>query len=204
MKKLMFLVAASLFVFAACSSEDDSSPEVNPENAAITFELSAVNGLTDGIGTRMPVYSQEATQHVTRVSVYAFVQNGSTYLHQKTYDITGWTDGTTFKRFAVPDADKLPVGVYKFLAVGRDASDRFSVTTPTSGNTNYTDMLASIVNSGDESEIFAGSADAEVMAQGGTRVSIEILQECSSSATRKYREVSASEGQQLQPTGEPD
>ena len=43
MKKLMFLVAASLFVFAACSSEDDSSPEVNPENAAITFELSAVN-----------------------------------------------------------------------------------------------------------------------------------------------------------------
>ena len=28
MKKLMFLVAASLFVFAACSSEDDSSPEV--------------------------------------------------------------------------------------------------------------------------------------------------------------------------------
>ena len=31
MKKLMFLVAASLFVFAACSSEDDPSSEVNPE-----------------------------------------------------------------------------------------------------------------------------------------------------------------------------
>ena len=30
------------------------------------------------------------------------------------------------------------------------------------------------MNSGDESEIFAGSADAEVMAQGGTRVSIEM------------------------------
>ena len=59
MKKLMFLVAASLFVFAACSSEDDPSSEVNPENNGITFELSAVNGLTDGIGTRMPVYSQE-------------------------------------------------------------------------------------------------------------------------------------------------
>ena len=69
MKKLMFLVAASLFVFAACSNEDDPSSEVNPENSGITFELSAVNGLTDGIGTRMPVYSQEATQHVTRVSV---------------------------------------------------------------------------------------------------------------------------------------
>ena len=63
--------------------------------------------------------ARRATQHVTCVSVYAFMQNGSTYLHQKTYDITGWTDGTTFKRFAVPDADKLPVGVYKFLAVGR-------------------------------------------------------------------------------------
>lgn len=54
MKKLMFLVAASLFVFAACSNEDDPSSEVNPENSGITFELSAVNGLTDGIGTRMP------------------------------------------------------------------------------------------------------------------------------------------------------
>ena len=93
MKKLMFLVAASLFVFAACSSEDDSSPEVNPENAAITFELSAVNGLTDGIGTRMPVYSQEATQHVTRVSVYAFVQNGSLlcdYTHFRQYQLYGY------------------------------------------------------------------------------------------------------------------
>lgn len=69
MKKLMFLVAASLFVFAACSSEDDSSPEVNPENAAITFELSAVNGLTDGIGTRMPVYSQEV-HSMSLVSVF--------------------------------------------------------------------------------------------------------------------------------------
>ena len=72
-------------------------------------------------------------------------------------------------------------------------------------------MLASIVNSGDESEIFAGSADAEVMAQGGTRVSIEMTRKVAgvlgyfkNVPKRKYREVSASEGQQLQPTGEPD
>lgn len=125
------------------------SPEVNPENAAITFELSAVNGLTDGIvGTRMPVYSQEA-HSMSLVSVFMLLCRTARPICIKRLMISPFGPiGTTFKRFAIPDADKLPVGVYKFLAVGRDASDRFSVTTPTSGNTNYTDMLASIVELG--------------------------------------------------------
>lgn len=174
MKKWMFFVVASMFVFAACSDEDEPAVQSEPEEGTVTFELSAVNKLSDGISTRTPVYSQEASQHVTRVSIYAFqfVSASSSYLHYKTYSVTGWSDGTTFKRFAVPDGDKLPAGTYKFLAVGRDASDQFSVTTPTSSTT-YGDMLATIVSTGQESEIFSGSADATVTDQGA-RVSIEM------------------------------
>lgn len=172
MKKWMFFVAASMFAFAACSDEDDSTQCV-PAEGYVTFEISAVNEM-DGGDTRTPLYSQEASQHVTRVSVYAFRQAaaGSDYLYLKTYTVTDWSDGTTFKRFAVPDGDKLPAGTYKFLAVGRDASDLFNVTSP-DPSTTYGNMLASVSNTGEESEIFSGSADATITDQGA-RVSIEM------------------------------
>lgn len=57
MKKLMFLVVVSLFVFVVCFSEDDFLFEVNFENVVIIFELFVVNGLIDGIGIWMLVYS---------------------------------------------------------------------------------------------------------------------------------------------------
>lgn len=58
MKKWMFFVAAGLSVFAACSNEDDLTSQPQPEDGSITFELSAVNKLSNGISTRTPVYSQ--------------------------------------------------------------------------------------------------------------------------------------------------
>lgn len=171
MKKLMFLALASLFVFA-CSKDDESVPDSGVKKGYVTFDISAVNKLSDGITTRGPIYSQAPVQHVTNVKVYAFENTGSAYTHVKTYDITGWTDGTTFKRFEVPVADKLGEGSYKFLAVGRDASDKFSVTTPSSSTT-FDDMLASVVTTGDEDEIFAGSKDVTIASEG-SRVSIEM------------------------------
>ena len=85
MKKWMFFVAASLSVFAACSNEDDLTVQPQPEDGSVTFELSAVNKLSGGISTRTPVYSQEASQHVTRVSIYAFqfASASSSYLYYK-------------------------------------------------------------------------------------------------------------------------
>lgn len=174
MKKWAFSIAASLFVLAACSDEaslDDSSV---PGDGTVTFEISAVNQPSI---SRAPLYSQEATQHVTRVSVYAFLFNPSTssYLYHKTYQVADWSDGMTFKRFAVPDNDKLPAGDYKFLAVGRDATDQWNVTIPTSSTT-YGDMLASVTSTGQETEIFSGSADAVITSQGA-RVSIEMTRQ---------------------------
>lgn len=171
MKIWAFSIAASMFVLAACSDEENLNVPSVPCDGTVTFEISAVN---EPSTSRAPLYSQEATQHVTRVNIYAFLFNPSTssYMYQKTYQLTDWSDGTTFKRFAVPDNDKLPAGNYKFLAVGRDATDQWNVTNPTSA-TSYGDMLASVTSTGQETEIFSGSADATITSQGA-RVSIEM------------------------------
>lgn len=173
MKKSMFFAVASLFAFAACSNEEDPVVQSESEKGSIVFELSAVNQLSDGMSSRAvtaPIYSQEATQHVTNVVIYAFVQNGSDYQYVTSYNVTGWSDGTTSVRYVV--TDKLSEGNYRFIAVGRDASDNFTVGTPLLGSS-YTTLLASITAPGQETEIFAGSSDASFSDEGG-RVSIEM------------------------------
>lgn len=170
MKKFMFLAVMSAFMFACSDKDDPASANENAESN-VTFEIAAVNNMQDGVNSRAPLYSQEATQHVTRVLVHAFVNNGTDYVFSKTFTISGWSDGTTFKRYSVASADNLPAGDYKFLAIGRDASDMFTVTSP-AANQSFGSMTASIQNSGDESEIFAGWSQATVTSNGGARVSI--------------------------------
>lgn len=170
MRKLMFLSVASLLMFASCS-KDDAVP-VDNNDGKITFEISTVNQLSDGT-TRTPVYSQDATQQVTQVNVYAFMNDGTgNYLYKKTYNIPDWTSGLTFKRYAVADVDKVPAGDYKFLAVGLDAGNLYTIT-PTTPTTKFDDMLASVTASGNESEAFAGSSQVQVL-PNGSRISIEM------------------------------
>ncbi|MDD6210574.1 MAG: hypothetical protein PUB21_08225 [Bacteroidales bacterium] len=170
MRKLMFFAIAAMLM-TACTKDEELPSAGGNENGALTFEISTVNKLSDGMTGRSSIYSQEATQHVTNVNVYVFKNNAGNYTYVKTYNIPGWSDPTTFKRYAVADADTVPAGDYKFLAVGRDASDLFTVTTPDS-NTKFEDMIASVSASGNESEIFAGSAQATIAK--GSRVSIEM------------------------------
>lgn len=168
MKKFMYLVMMSAFIFA-CSQNDNPVPGTETPENGIVFEISTQTGMDDA--TRAPIYSQEATQHVTRVKVYAFQNNNTDYVYTKTFTVTGWSDGTTFKRYTVGTSETLTAGDYKFLAVGQDATDLFNVSDPGTAHT-FDAMLATIQNSGDESEIFAGSAQAQVSAEGGARVSI--------------------------------
>lgn len=172
MKKLVFLMMASALLYA-CSNNDDPLPDAENQDGSVTFELATVNELTNGMNARADLYSQEATQHITRVQVHAFLKGADDqYAFAKTYDITGWTDGTTLKRFAIPDDNKLTEGTYKFLAVGRDATDHYNVDDP--GTTHYyQDMGVTVDANGNESEIFAGSADAVI--EKGTRVSIQMI-----------------------------
>lgn len=169
-KILTFLFAAMLVT--ACSNNDDNVPSEPVNVKGLSFELKTVNKMEAGMRAGAPIYSQEATQNVTRVNVYAFKSNGTNYLFVKTFNVTGWTLGTTTKVYDVPEADKLAAGSYKFLAVGQDASDNYTITSP-DATTKLEDMTASISALGDEYEIFAGVAQAEVTT-AGARVSVSM------------------------------
>lgn len=168
MKKFLLLAMAG-FMMSACSNDDTPAPNPGTQQGKISFEISAVEDINNG-ATKSPVYSQEAVQHVTDVKVYAFKQTGADFLYVKTYDVTGWTDGMTFKRYVVNDGDMLDPGAYQFLAVGRDNPDMFTLNS-LSAATKYQDMQASIAASGNESEIFSGSALSTIVSEGN-RVSI--------------------------------
>ena len=63
MKKFMFLAMMSAFMFACSDKDDPASANENPEGN-VTFEIAAVNNMQDGVNSRTPLYSQEATQLV--------------------------------------------------------------------------------------------------------------------------------------------
>ncbi len=171
MNKIILSVFASLFLFA-CSNNDDQTVSDDQGGGGLKFEITASTKSSDGLKAGTPLYSQEATQHVTRVSIYAFKQNGADYTYAKTYDVSGWTDGLTSKVYTVADSDKLPAGNYKFLVVGRPTADDYTVTAPTAA-TKFEDLAAKIAATGNESEIFAGWAQAQVL-DNGARVSVTI------------------------------
>lgn len=170
MNKLFFLSVTSLLMFASCSNDDDAPGGTNGESA-VSFEIAAVNDLEDGIATRSPLYSQEAVQNVTDVNVYAFKNNGTDYVYQTTFNIPNWTPGTNFKRYEVPSGSNVPLGDYKFLAIGRDANDPYSLPALTATVTRYQDMIATVSASGNETEIFSGTTPV-VLTSPGVRVPI--------------------------------
>lgn len=164
------MLAGALFM-SACSKDDGSSD--NQEPKGVVFELSAVEQINLAKG---PLYSQEAVQTVENVNVYVFQLAGSDYLYLKTFNIPGWTKGSTFNRYEVPTADMVPAGDYKFLAVGRDLNDSFTLTTLTAGTTKYEDMAASVAAAGNEVELFAGTKQVTVSGQG-MRVPIQMTRQ---------------------------
>lgn len=160
-------------LFAWSCADDDQIQVVDESAKGLSFELNAVAGMQIGTRAGAPLYSQEASQKVTRVSVYAFKKSGDHFLFAKSFTVPGWTVGTTSIVYAVAENDKLSPGEYKFLAVGRDASDNFTLTTPTVDTTTIEEMYAAITNSGDEYEVFADVKEATVT-DAGTRVSLNM------------------------------
>ncbi len=171
MKKIMLLSFCAIALMA-CKKNNDTNPFPYNEEG-ITFDITT-RGMNNpnNIRSKVPVYSQETNVHVTNVKVYAFKSDGTDYLYVKTFNITGWTDGLTFKRFVVPDTSKLPQGDYKFLAVGRNTTDNYTLTglTPT---TNFDDMAVTVSASGNEGDIYSGYSHASISGPG-TRVSIDM------------------------------
>lgn len=169
MKSFLFLSVICLLMFA-CSNDDDAGQPGGSENGSLTFEIAASNEISTNSTTRGPIYSQQAIQGVTSVNVYAFKNNGTDYVYQTTYNIPNWTAGTNFQRYEVPSASNVPIGDYKFLAIGRDTADNYTLPTLTL-LTKYQDMIATVSASGNETELFSGTTPV-ILTSPGTRVPI--------------------------------
>lgn len=165
MKKILLsLGIAGLLFSTSCSKNDEQTDQVKP--GTIVFDISAANSLEMSKG---PIYSQEAIHTVENVKIYVFKGDalGTTYTYAATYTVPNWTKGSNFQRFEVPVDNQVGLGLYKFMAVGRDASDSFTLTTPlTVGVTNYDNFAASVATAGLETEIFSGTTPVSVVSQG--------------------------------------
>lgn len=173
MKHILFLAIASMVMFA-CSNDDVAPLPKEEDSSAVVFELQAISKDNN---TRRPFYSQDTTQAITRVNVYAFKNDGSgNYLYQKTFTISGWTTGTSSKTYTVPTVDKLPLGDYKFIATGQEASDAYVMPTLTAGTTNYNTVSISVAAAGNEfpNEFYSGTASYTISGAGGARIYIPI------------------------------
>lgn len=170
MRKITMLIASCAILFGSCAKNEVPENDLAP--GTLRFEVSARNSLD----TRSNLYSQEPVHSVSNVNVYVFRKSGSDYLYLKTYTMPSWTTGHSFGRYDVPTADMVPAGDYKFLAVGRDATDNFTLPTLQANTTNYNDFIVSIASAGQETEIFAGSYTATITSQG-MRVPITITRQ---------------------------
>lgn len=156
----------------SCSDKEANEPgDVQVPAGTLMFDISTVEKMDTRTGR--PLYSQEAAHTVDKMSVYVFKKDGSgNYLWNSTMNFDSeWTAGTTSKCLSVKIADVLPAGDYKFLAVGTDLNNLFSVSVnPT---TNINNVLASLNNANNASEIFTGQASATISGTiPGVRVQI--------------------------------
>ncbi len=167
--KTKYLLVIAVLILAACTKEDNPLSITQNTSGEVSFEVSTA----PVVSIKQAIYSQETSSSVTRVNIYAFTTtDGVVYTYAKTFTMAGWSEGVTFQRFVVPDTSKLAQGTYTFLAVGRNLTDNFTVTVPSS-TTTLADMQASVSASGNESDIYAGIAQA-VISSDGSRISIEM------------------------------
>lgn len=155
MKKMFLFAALCAVALSSCSKRESA-----PDHGKLIFEVSTVNSLQ----VRSAIYSQEAVHEVERMNIYAFQKSGLDYVYFQTFTFPTWIKGSSFQRFEVPTADMLPAGDYRFLGVGQDLTDNFTL--PTVAGLNYNDFIVTIASAGLETEIFAGSKDATITSTG--------------------------------------
>lgn len=144
---------------SACSKDEQTGS--NLPDGTLRFEVAAESAPD----TRADLYSQEPVHSVADVKVYVFQKSGPNYLYLKSYSMP-WTTGASFGRYDVPAGETVPAGDYKFLAVGRDASDNYTLPALTANSTRYEDFVVSVAAAGLETEIFSGSYAATVASEG--------------------------------------
>lgn len=166
--KTNFLILFLFSVFlVGCSNDEDTNP---PANGKVVIDLATVNPIQ-----LKSIYSQEATNRVTAVTLYAFKSDGSNYILEKTYNVSDWALGTTFKRYEIPAGEEPSPGDYIFMAVGEEQKSEYLF-----DNTNHlSDFRAILEKKVGTTEFFAGSSSQVQVLSTGARVTLEMKRKVS-------------------------
>lgn len=171
-KGMFFALAASSFLFSACSS-DDAVVSTEGQNEAVQQIVLQVASSGDGLTTRAgrPLYSSQALQTIQHVRVIIYKDDATktivkdkqlNWKDSKTYDNHGRELTLTYK-----GDERLGEGNYKVMAVGySDGSDynySLDVTSETALTGSYSDITATLKEGKkDAEEVFAGDADLKI------------------------------------------
>lgn len=172
MKKLFFTLTMCAGLLWSCSSDNDldNDDNLNIPKGSIEFDISTFDEISTRTGR--PLYSEEPEHVVSRMSVYVFKQTGSDYLFVKDFNLDAeWSVGQSSKCIQVPMGEQFTAGDYRFLAVGRDLLDAYTVNIP--NGTNFNSVVVSLLLTDDATEIFSGYEDRTISAGApGLRVKI--------------------------------
>lgn len=165
MRNYLITIALGILAFA-CSKDDQPIPQTDK---GISINLSMVEKLQTESNTRRPIYSQEALQNVGRMNLYIFHQSGADYMYSTTYSIP-WTQGNATGTYTLPSL--LPAGNYKFVVIGRETTDDYTLS-PLVSTTTFDNFSANIDHASgkQENEIFSGSQPVTIVSEG-VRVNI--------------------------------
>ncbi len=164
MKKFFTVIVACGLMAASCIH--DQTP--GEATGAMKLKVTAVNS----IQTRGDIYSTGVDGPIPAlgsVNVYTFLNDGSdNYLWTQTIDMSTDYHAETLSASRVLADNTFPAGNYRFLAVGRAASDGYTIASPTA-TTNFNDFTATIQQADNATNvIFAGYTTQEVFATGAT------------------------------------
>lgn len=159
--KLLFFAMISVFLIG-CSSNDEVQ-EV--KDGKVVIDLSSVESIQ-----LRSIYSQEPTNRATIVTLYAFKENNGDYTLEKTYKVSDWTKGTTFKRYEIPVGDQPSPGNYIFMAVAEEEKSEYKFENITVLDQFYASLEKKIGTT----EFFAGTSAAVQVLASGARISLEM------------------------------
>jgi hypothetical protein len=175
MKTISFVTIVCALSLGSCIRDDailgEREPEPEPE--ALRFSVSTIGGFS--LATRAPINSAEAVQSIADVRIHAFrtYDGGGTFRYIKSFNISAnWSQGTTSATYAVPRAEMVDPGNYRFLAVGLDSPSDYTLPTLTPSLTLYSTVAATLATApAAAQEIFSGYSFHAITA-GAESVSI--------------------------------
>lgn len=166
-KNYLMLAAAGLFLFSACSNDEDITKGIDEVDNSVQELVLQVASSGDGLVTRAarPLYSSEANQSIDKVTLIIYDKEDPKAI-RKVMSVDTWMNTSSVYKtnghgrqytISFKGDDKLAAGTYSVFAVGYTSTGSAYTFTPALPTTATGNFAAEAVTTTNEAEeIFAG------------------------------------------------